>query len=107
MDKISILLPYDEVSEAELKEVEAMVKDTSISFDEDKNLTGEMLCLITSTVMMIPGCIVALLTLSGGILANKKVTVIGDDGEPVKTNIRLKDVEKYLQEMNERSQNDK
>lgn len=93
MEKVKIILPYDEISEEELLKAVESVEGATVNFDEGANMSGELLCGIVTATMNIPMLLVALVSLHDRF-RTQKVRLVGLNGNPIKANIKLSDIEK-------------
>lgn len=93
MEKFKILMPCDDISEEELKEIVSGYKDTTVSFDEGANINAELLCGIITTAINIPLLAVSIASWREAKLANRKVKLVSVDGKrTIVANIRLGDL---------------
>lgn len=93
MEKFKILMPCDDISEEELKEIVSGYKDTTVSFDEGANINAELLCAIITTAINIPLLAVSIASWREAKLANRKVKLVSVDGKrTIVASIRLGDL---------------
>lgn len=95
MEKIKIILPYEGIDENELEEF-VNENGASISFDEESNMTAELVVAITTSVISAAQLVVAILSRYGDKLSNQKVTIVKEDGEIIKSGIKIQEVNDFI-----------
>lgn len=105
MEKLIIKFPCNDIEVDELKSIVSEYKNVEVVESENKNFDAQIISdiiidLIKShevhdaiqTVATIPAIIIAFLNYKQGVLSNKKVDLYDDEGNIIKLNIRIKDI---------------
>lgn len=101
MEKVKIILPYDEESKEELQKAVESVEGATVNFDEGANMSGELVCGIVTATMNIPMLLVALVSLHDRF-RTQKVRIVDLNDNPIKPNIKLSDIENlHLEDKND------
>lgn len=94
MRNIKIILPYDSVDQEEIINAVKTVKGASVSFDEISNITGELVCTIFSSALTLTSIAMELAKLKGFLFAEERCVIVDAEGNVIKSNVRIKDLEK-------------
>lgn len=96
MKRIKIIIPCHDIDMDELQSSMKEVEDVVIENSGISNITGELLCSISTVVINIPLLILAFMSYRQGELANRKVEIYDENDNPIKLNIRIKDINRII-----------
>lgn len=96
MKRIKVIFPCHDIDMAELQSSLKEVDDVVVENSTTSSITGELICSISTVVINIPLLILAFLSYRQGELANRKVEIYDENDNPIKINVRIKDINRII-----------
>lgn len=100
MKRIKINVPCHDIDMEELQSSLKELEGVTIENSSTSSITGELICSISTVVINIPLLILAFMSYRQGELANRKVEIYDENDNPIKVNIRIKDINRIISDDN-------
>ena len=110
MNKLIIEFPCNDIEIDEIKSIFSGTKGVKVVESDNKNFDASVIADIIAdinnqmpTILSIAQIVVGLMTYKQGSLALRKVDLYDDEGNIIKLNIRIKDINRLISKMNDES----
>ncbi|MGN0285473.1 MAG: hypothetical protein ACI4B4_11820 [Segatella copri] len=112
MEKLIIKFPCNDIEIDELKSIFSDINEVKVVESDNKNFDATVLAdiivnIITEelpkSMFSIANLVLMFMTYKQGVLANKKVDLYDDEGNIIKLNIRIKDINRVIYKIDNES----